>query len=166
MSIKTFLFFLCLILIICTSNVCAQTIDSNIIKKIKGAVEKTVFEYTIPEKINDSTAIYSYTITINVQREKKGQTVSTSINNTEALLFFDGLEKLKEINYLPLMVKRKKMSFSFSTYILVYGSKQEINMIKLDDIPKSIKYLYNILDKKEMYNLGVMLIELDKNIYN
>ncbi|SFH08621.1 hypothetical protein SAMN04489864_1053 [Pedobacter insulae] len=128
------------------------------------AVKKIVGESTNAYKVKDSTAIYSYTITINVQREKNMQKITTSINNPEVQLFFDGMEKLKEIDYLPLMGKRKKMTFFFSTYLLVYGSESNRNTVNLSEVPKAIRYLF-IPNKNEMYDLGEMGIKLDKKVY-
>ncbi len=160
MSVNKISFLLFFMLVINSLTINAQNIEN-----IDKSVQKVVGEYTNSEKIKDSTAIYSYAITINVFQKKGIQIVNPTLNNPKALLFFEGLEKLKEINYLPLMGKRKNMTFFFCTYILVYGSKQDINTIKLNDLSKSIKYLL-LSDKKEMYNLGALVIEIDKKIYN
>ena len=110
MSIIIFLFSL-FPLFFFNQDLCAQ--NKKDVDFVTKSIQKIVGDYTIGEKIKDSTAIYSYAIKINVIRKKDKQIVNIAINNPAALDFFNGLDKLKKVNYLPLMRKKKNATFLF-----------------------------------------------------
>lgn len=149
-------------LFLLTFNAFGQQHD---ITEIKGKVAKVIRENFNEKKIKDSTAIYSFTITIKVVNSKGKQQVVTAINNPIVDSFFEGLDKLKEINYAILLGKHKYKSFSFKGYILVYDSKYGAKVISSPTIPQSLSYLF-LKDETDVENLGNIVIEYDKKIYN
>ncbi len=161
MSIRTFYLFLVFFFAL-GLNANAQKVDH--FATTRKAVLEILRNHINGAKIKDSTAIYSFSIKISVRQQAKKLLVKTEINNSEAKSFFEGLEQLKKIDYSSLMNGKKQASFVVSAYILVYGSKYN-NEIKLSTIPTALKYLF-VENELGQQNLGSVLIELDKKVYN
>jgi hypothetical protein len=134
------------------------------IKNVKKAVSGIVAENMIVEKIKDSTAVYSFFITISVTKLKGKRIVKSEINNNEVALFFKGLDLLKKIDYTSLLKKKKEAKFSFNGYILVHDSKYDQDLIEISTLPKALKHLF-LNDESNLENLGSIILEYDKKVY-
>jgi len=119
------------------------------------------------EKVKDSTAVYGLSITIEVTMTKGEQLVRLTTNNPQISLAIDfsTLDKLKKVDYRLFMRGKEVAKFSFKVYFLVYDSKYNPHLGKLEDVHKSIDNLF-LKNEFSISNLGSMLIWFDKKIYN
>lgn len=161
MSIKWI--FITILFIFHKSNIRAQ--EQSNMEHISSNISKILSNGLLQDKIKDSTAIYANSIVINVDIQKRQQIVTLISNNHFVDRFFNGLDSLKKIDYSLLMGKRRTAKFIFKIYIIVSDSKYNPHLIDIEEIYKSVNYLF-VRDELRIQNLGSIVLKLDKKIYH
>ena len=136
------------------------------VDSIKNIVQKIVREAVDTEKVKDSTAVYGLSIVIDVVFKKNKQTVTIKTNNSllSPGFNFEALDNLKKVDFLPIIKDRNAYKFSFKVCFIVYDSKYNPQVVKLDSVYETIKNL-SLSDEYDVPNLGLILIRFDKKVY-
>ncbi|RYF14997.1 MAG: hypothetical protein EOO42_17425 [Flavobacteriales bacterium] len=155
-----------LLLFFCIANSAIGQQNTNVEISMGKQIRNIVRENIVVENIRDSTAIYFFTIKINLKpKSVNSEYLATiEINNKSVADFFGGLDKLKQLDYSTILKNRKEIDIFIKSEILVYGSKDN-NTIKLNHMEDALKYMYANRSGPFYELFGIRLV-IDKKVYD
>ena len=118
----------------------------------------------IHEKIKDSTAVYTFSLKIEIEKKKGVQLVKTKINNPTISLALNSLEALSNYNY-DAYLKNGKAKILMRFYLIVLSSDYSSKFVDIYKIPEIVKYFFEKGDDA-FIDVGAYGIMIDKKVYN
>lgn len=153
--------FFIIIMLVLSYNVNAQDkltgIDANLLSRF-------ISDNIINEKIKDSTAVYTFSLKIEIQKKKGILKVESKLNNPIIYSALNNLEGLSQFNYDAYLENgRAKILMRF--YLTVLNSDYGSKLIDIYKIPATVKYFFEKGDDG-FIDLGAYGIMIDKKVYN
>lgn len=130
------------------SNTCARFISDNI-------------NY---EKIKDSTAVYTFSLKIDVEKKDNILKVKTKVNNPQISPIINNLENFSKNNY-DRYLKNGKAKILMRFYLIILSSDYNPKLIDVYKMPEIIRYLFEKEDGN-FIDFGAYGIMIDKKTYN
>ncbi|WP_426328077.1 hypothetical protein [Pedobacter sp. R-06] len=116
------------------------------------------------EMIKDSTAVYTFSLKIEIEKKKGIQLVKTNVNNPLISLALDSLNALNKYNY-DVYLKNGKAKILMRFYLIALSSDYNPKLVDVHNIPETIKFLFEKGDDT-FIDMGAYGITIDKKVYN
>ena len=117
------------------------------------------------DKIKDSTAIYTFSLKIEVTKHPDSQQVKITVNNPTILQALGNLNALKKHNYNTLLQNNDSAKILMRLYLIVLNSDYNPKLVDIYNIPIMLKSLLEKVDHT-FIDAGIYGIMIDKKVYN